>query len=44
MIGASIALNQSQHIVVSHYHPVWLRPKMDITLGKVDGPNLVHGL
>ena len=27
MIGASVALSQSQHIGVSHYLPVWLRPK-----------------
>ena len=27
MIGASIALSQSQHIGVSHYLPVWLRPE-----------------
>ena len=27
MIGASVVLSQSQHISVSHYLPVWLRPK-----------------
>ena len=27
MTGASVALNQSQHIGVSHYLPMWLRPK-----------------
>ena len=27
MIGASVVLSQSQHIGVSHYLPVWLRPK-----------------
>ena len=26
MIGASVALSQSQHVGVSHYLPVWLRP------------------
>ena len=27
MIGASVALSQSQHIGVSHYLPMWLRTK-----------------
>ena len=28
MIGASVVLSQSQHLGVSHYLPVWLRPKL----------------
>ena len=36
MIGASAALSQSQHIGVSHYHPVWLRAKrMSVSWEKV---------
>jgi hypothetical protein len=31
MISASVALSQSQHIGVSHYHLVWLCPSMRIT-------------
>ena len=31
MIGASVALSQSQHISVSHYLPVWLRTECFLT-------------
>ena len=35
MIGASAALSQSQHIGVSLYLPVWLRPNFSLTTADI---------